>query len=369
MPEPTPAYPFQTDWNRIAKLIVHDSLKTEPGERVLLHVDPNYFPELTEQVRMEILRAGAVEVASVLRDSPGLHALRKKLRRREEPAMKEMEDKAVRSLFDASDIYIWLPTSWNMAWYQTEEILTSWQGRSVHFHWITDVVDPHVFQKFSEAYVRALFIDYEALDARQMRMIGMLRGAEVRITCPRGSDLKVQVSDKARFHRGNGNASRAFIAENARPGSARDREVELPCGLVRTIDISEPEGTLVVANQEYRGRFMGTMRYTFRGGRLVELGAERNEAWLRKMWETEETGAKDQAAELNIGTNPELRPIPGIDDFPYYGYGAGIVRFDIGMNWESGGPLASSFHRWLAFADATLTANGRKLVDRGELVA
>ena len=62
------------------------------------------------------------------------------------------------------------------------------------------------------------------------------------------------------------------------------------------------------------------------------------------------------------------RPIPGIDDFPYYGYGAGIVRFDIGMNWESGGPLASSFHRWLAFADATLTANGKVLVDRGELV-
>lgn len=368
MPEPTPAHPFQTDWNRIAKLIVHQSLKIEPGERVLLHVDPNYFPELTEQVRIEVVRAGAVEVGALLRDSPGLDALRKKMRRREEPALMEMEDKTMSALFDLSDVYIWLPTSWQLAAYQTEHILTRWQGRSVHFHWITDVVDGHVFQKFSEAYVRGLFVDYAALDARQLRLIDALRGSRVRITCPRGSDFSVDVSDQALFHRGNGDASRKFIADNARPGSARDREVELPCGLVRTIDIANPAGALVVPNQYYRGRFVGTMRYTFANGRLSELGAERHEDWIRHMWHTEETGAKDQAAELNIGTNPELRPIEGIDDLPYYGYGAGIVRFDIGMNWESGGPLASSFHRWLAFPDATLTANGKTIVERGELI-
>ena len=368
MPQPTRAFPFQTDWNRIAKLIVHQSLATQRGERVLLHVDTNYFPELIEQVRIEILRAGAVEVASVLRDSPGLDAARRKLRRREEPALREMEDAAIGALFDICDIYIWLPTSWNMAMYQTEHILTRWPGRSVHFHWITDIEDAHVFQKFSEAYVRGLFIDYAALDERQLRLIDALRGSNVRITCPRGTDFSVDVAADARFHRGNGNASREFIAKNARPGSARDREVELPCGLVRTIDIRNPRGRLIVADQQYRGRFVGTMRYEFSGGRLSELGAERHEDWVRRCWREEETGAKDQAAELNIGTNPELKPIAGIDEFPYYGYGAGIVRFDIGMNWESGGPLDSSFHRWLAFADATLTANGRTVVERGELV-
>jgi hypothetical protein len=137
---------------------------------------------------------------------------------------------------------------------------------------------------------------------------------------------------------------------------------------VRTIDIANPSGVLVVPDQHYRGRFVGTMRYEFANGRLAALHAERHQDWVRRMWETEDTGAKDQAAELNIGTNPELKPIPGIDDLPYYGYGAGIVRLDIGMNWESGGTLDSSFHRWLAFSDASLTANGRAVVERGNLI-
>jgi hypothetical protein len=72
--------------------------------------------------------------------------------------------------------------------------------------------------------------------------------------------------------------------------------------------------------------------------------------------------------EINVGTNPELRPIAGIDDIPYYGYGAGVIRIDIGENWESGGILMSSFHAWLTFTDATLSANGVPIVETGELV-
>jgi len=46
-------YDYQTDWTRIARLIVHDALRTAPGERVLIHADPTYFPALTEAVRCE----------------------------------------------------------------------------------------------------------------------------------------------------------------------------------------------------------------------------------------------------------------------------------------------------------------------------
>ena len=53
-------YDFQGDWSRMAQVIVHQSLKTQPGERVLLKTDASYFPELTEQIRIEIVKAGAV---------------------------------------------------------------------------------------------------------------------------------------------------------------------------------------------------------------------------------------------------------------------------------------------------------------------
>jgi hypothetical protein len=40
----------------------------------------------------------------------------------------------------------------------------------------------------------------------------------------------------------------------------------------------------------------------------------------------------------------------------------------LGDNFESGGDNRSSFHHWLFLTDATLTSNGRRVVDRGELV-
>ena len=38
-------------------MIVHESLKTQPGEEVIIHADPTYFPSLTEQVRIELVEA------------------------------------------------------------------------------------------------------------------------------------------------------------------------------------------------------------------------------------------------------------------------------------------------------------------------
>jgi len=88
-------YDYQTDWTRIARLIVHDALRTAPGERVLIHADPTYFPALTEAVRIEINRAGAVELAAHMLHPPGLERARRELRRREDPGLRAIEDRTV----------------------------------------------------------------------------------------------------------------------------------------------------------------------------------------------------------------------------------------------------------------------------------
>ncbi len=362
---PTPCE-FQTDWNRIAKLIVHQALRTEPGERVILHADPTYFPELTEQVRVELTRAGAVEVAAMLLYSPALAEVRRRLRRREDPGLRRQEDEALRALFALADIYIWLPTSWAYNVGQTEEILTTWPGRSVHFHWIMDVADPVVFRALSEQYVRALFIDYAALRDRQRRLVDALRGRTVRITDARGSDLTLAIARDAHFHLGNGDASRAFIQAHARPGSARDREVELPCGAIRTVDVADAEGRLVVPDQTFGGRFVGTLGLTFREGQIRQLTSDHHTALVRALWEAE-TGDRDRIGEFNLGVNPELRPIPGIAEIPYFGYGEGVIRVSLGDNLESGGQNRSSFHHWLFLTDATVSVDGRTIVEQGRL--
>jgi len=66
---------FASDWGKTARLIVHDSLKTEPGEKVIIHADPSYFPELTEQVRIELVRAGAVELSVSMVNSGALETV------------------------------------------------------------------------------------------------------------------------------------------------------------------------------------------------------------------------------------------------------------------------------------------------------
>lgn len=360
-------YDFQTDWNRIAKLIVHQALQTQPGERALLHADPTYFPELIEQVRIELMRAGAVEVAAMLLYSPALDAARRRLRRREDPALRRLEDDALRAVFALADIYIWLPTSWAYNVWQTEQILTTWPGRSIHFHWIMDVADPVVFRALSEQYERALFVDYAALAARQRRLVDALRGRRVRLVDTRGTDLTFAIPRDAHFHLGNGDASRAFIEAHAAAGSARDREVELPCGAIRTVDVEGADGRLVVPDETFGGRFVGALRVEWSDGRIKAITSDHHADHVAAPW-GQETGDRDRIGEFNIGVNHELRPRPGIAEIPYYGYGAGVVRVSLGDNFESGGRNRSTFHHWLFLTDATVTADGQTLVDQGELV-
>src|SRR5436309_1873897 len=365
MPVP---YDYQTDWPRIGRLIVHQALRTEPGELVLIHADPTYFPALTEAVRVEVNRAGAVELATHMLHPPGLERVRRQLRRRDDPATRAAEDRTLAELFALADIYVWLPTSWAYNAGQTEKVLETWPGRAIHFHWIMDVaMDAALFRRLSEVHDAALDVDYGALTGHQERVIEALRGAAVEITDPRGTRLRVRLPPAAHFHLGNGDASRAFIRAHARPGSARDREVELPAGAVRTVDVADAEGVLVTPPEVFGGRAVGSLRLEFAANRITGLSAEHHDAFVQAMWGAE-TGDRDRIGELNIGVNPRLTPVPGLPAIPYYGYGAGVVRVSVGDNAESGGPYRSSYHQWFFLTDATVTADGRRLIEHGRLV-
>jgi hypothetical protein len=197
-------------------------------------------------------------------------------------------------------------------------------------------------------------------------VIGALRTSRVVVTDPRGTRLAFTLRD-AHFHLGNGDASRAFIQSYARPGSARDREVELPCGAVRTVDIEDTEGVLVTPPETFAGRAVGSMRLTFAGNRIVSVASEHHDAFVQAAWQAE-TGDRDRFGEFNVGVNPLLAIVPGVPAIPYYGYGAGVVRVSVGDNAESGGPYRSSYHQWFFLTDATVTANGTPVVEGGRLV-
>ncbi len=197
---------------------------------MLIHADPTYFPALTEAVRIEVNRAGAVELAVHMLHPPGLERVRRELRRREDPASRAMEDRTVAALFALADVYIWLPTSWAYNVWQTEEIIKTWPGRAVHFHWIMDVsMDAGLFRRLSELYDAALWIDYAALTAHQRRVASVLRDSEIEVTDPRGTRLRFELRG-AHFHLGNGDASKAFIDGYAGPGAPGTGRSSCPPG-------------------------------------------------------------------------------------------------------------------------------------------
>src|SRR5262245_47510129 len=266
-------YDYQTDWARVAHLIVHDALRLGSSERVLIHADPTYFPALTEAVRVEVNRAGAVELAVHMLHPPGLERVRRELRRREDPTTRAMEDRSAAALFALADAYIWLPTSWAYNVMQTEEIIKSWPGRAIHFHWIMDVsMDAGLFRRLSELYDAALWVDYAALTAHQRRVVAALQDSEIEITDPRGTRLRFELRG-AHFHLGNGDASRAFIDGYARRGSARDRAGELPAGAIRTADIERTEGVLVTPPESFAGHQVGQVRLEFAENRITKLAS------------------------------------------------------------------------------------------------
>ena len=357
---------FACDWGKIARLIVHDSLKTQPGEKAIIHADPTYFPALTEQVRIELVRASAVELSVQMVNSGGLEAVRRSHRRREDPVLVDMEDKAMASMFDLAGIYIWLPSFWLINPGQTEKIFKTWPGRSTHFHWVIDLNDPVEFGLLSEMYEKALFIDYAALDSRQLELIATLLNSTVQITNPAGTDLTFTLKE-AHFHRGNGQASKEFISSYARPGSARDREVELPAGAIRTVDISDAQGRLVCSGETFLGRQVGTLIYIFENGRITSVESQHHNDYVQAVWGIQ-TGDKDRIGEFSLGVSPGLPNLPEYpESVPYFGYGDGVIRLSLGDNQESGGDVISSYHHWLFLTDATVKADGKTLIERGKL--
>lgn len=363
----TSTFHYRGDWSRMARVIIHQTLQTQPGERVIIHADPHYFPELLEQVRIEIVKAEAVELAAIMLHPPGLEEARTNLRRREDPTLIEMEDKAIDELFSLADIYIWLPTNLALNDGQTEKILKTWQGRSIHFHWEFNPTDPDLFQKLSAMYEQALYIDCQALDERQLRLIDALNNSTVNITNPAGTDLTFKIRD-GHFHRGNGDASKEFINSYAHPGSARDREVELPTGAIRTVDISDAEGTLVCTDEVFEERKVGTLTYRFENNQIVSVQAQHHNDYVQAMWGIY-IGDKGRIGEFNLGVSPALRMLPEHPKVvPYFGYGDGIVRISLGDNQESGGDVISSYHHWLFLTDATVKADDKVISEAGSLV-
>jgi hypothetical protein len=338
-----PPSPSKVDWMRMARLVV-DRWQLQPGERAVLFWERTADRGLAAALRTAIRARGGYVTGEVDTADP-------------------RNDEAWAKTFAAADVAIWLPGNARFDDRPFEHLVErNPRVRSVHFHWFLPP-DAALHDRIEAMYAEAIAVPPEILRKRQAALEKKLRGAKVRITTADGTDLTMEIPKEARFHRNTGEASAAKV-KGAK--SVRDREEELPGGVLRTTDLRGASGILVgYAMFATSGPILAA---TFKEGRVTALESRRAADEIVKRW-NEASGDKSLPAELVISTNPALDAVLPGGFMPYYGYGAGIVRVAIGDNWESGGTNRTPMGEILFFMDkATVVADGKTLVQEGKLV-
>jgi hypothetical protein len=361
----------EVDWGALAHRIV-TSLALEPGERVLLVGHPGFAAELTRPLRMAVVKSGGVDLGFVevlsqpWPEGPAGQALRR-------------SDRTARDIYKAMyegrlDATVFLPgaTSEHPVYQAIQDLMKEGQGRAIHFHWdsngsvviIPGQPAPPAYE-VDRTYQRAVLeTDYVALAAAQRAFGQAVRGGEVRVTTPSGTDLRFRIGNRP-VNIQDGDAS---AARGNRARILIDREVELPAGVVRVAPLEETvQGSLSFPLSTWAGRTVRNLVLHFEHGVVTSLTADEGaEAVERELSESGD-GAR-RFREFALGFNPLLAVPEAGRWIPYYGYGSGVVRLSLGDNQELGGTVAGGYYRWNFFEDASVWVGGQPWVDRGRMV-
>jgi leucyl aminopeptidase (aminopeptidase T) len=347
-----------------------DALQLQPGERVLLRHDPGYFSEIITPLRRLIREKSAIDLGAL--EYVETAALDPNLR----PAAWQAAGEAFLQLLSGVDVYIWLPVRAEVRTTPPAEAqaLANWldQGgrhREVHFHWsqgsvLADGLAGEHSEALDRLYEQALDVDYRAIATAQDRAIVLLRSGTVRVRTPAGTDLRFRIATRP-FNKQEGDAS----PERMKEAHVRvDREIELPCGVLRVAPLEETvRGRLVIPKARMQGKVARNIQFAIEDGRITRVFADENldavEAELKAGGE-----AARRFREFGLGFNPKLKTLPGSEVLPYFGYGAGVVRMSLGDNEELGGEVRGGYRRWFFFPDTTVEVDREILVRDGELV-
>ena len=353
------------DYAAIARRLVQQ-LALKPGERVMSIAMPGVFADLVPHIRYEVIRAGGIDLGVV-------EVLREPVPESFDASTLQQGNVAARAhykmMFRDVDAAIMMPgaTTSHPAYLAMQDWLkddlTEHRGRrTIHFHWVENgsayeipgqPLPPR--HEIDALYQRALLqTDYAALGNVQRRFAQALRSGEVRLTSPRGTDLRFRVGDRP-INLQDGDASQARAAQGR---VLIDKEIELPAGVVRVAPLEESvEGTVAFPTSQWNGRPVEGLKLRFARGRVVDVTATSGqEAVEAEMRSAGEAGAAFR--EFALGFNPLLAVPERGPWIPYYGYGSSVVRLSLGDNTELGGRVTGGYVRWNFFTDVKVTIGG-----------
>ncbi len=139
----------------------------------------------------------------------------------------------------------------------------------------------------------------------------------------------------------------------------------IPAGELAVLpDEKSGEGTIRFDRPiAFLGRWMRGVTVAFENGRVAKWSAEENEEVLRGTWDKSKPGQRDLIGGFEIGVNPLARTGFLQDYLP-----TGNVYIAVGNSEEFGGKNATDFYLASTLTGATVTVDGKAVVEGGRLI-
>jgi leucyl aminopeptidase (aminopeptidase T) len=312
-----------TDLDRAVETVVGDCLGIRGGERVVVVVD-----------------AGTRAIGDALRDAAakaGGDAVLAVMDPREEHGQEPPEP--IAAALKAADVFI-APTTKSLSHTRARKAASDVGARGATLPGVTE-----------DMLARLMACDFPTLQRRSAELARLLSDAdEVRITCPRGSDLRLDLRGRDGISDdGDLTGERAFG--------------NLPCGEGFVSPLTA-EGRMVTGCLASIGLPQGEPPVlTIGGGRLTHATEPEGEKLMQALTAAGELGTN--VAELGIGTN-EKATLTGniLEDEKLIG----TVHVAFGASAGIGGNVSVPVHLDCLILEPTVTIGDTRVLDAGELL-
>jgi len=205
-------------------------------------------------------------------------------------------------------------------------------------------------------------IDYADLQKRGGEVKAALAaGDEVKLTHPNGTDLTVKIKGRPIL------VSDGIIsAEDMKAGGAANAAY-LPAGEVYTTPVAgTANGKLVNSKSFYRGKEINNLTLTFKDGKMVSMtGDGPGFADMKAEYDAVSDPRKDEFSFVDLGINPNVK-LPANSAVGNW-VPAGTISVGTGGNTWAGGTNNVPYGQTISLPGATVTLDGKPIIEGGTL--
>lgn len=215
-------------------------------------------------------------------------------------------------------------------------------------------------EDLAHVFWKGLNTDYRQLEKTGIAIKSLLtNGKKLRLTSHNGTDLTCEITRRPI------RISDGIISDTEEKLGAPNCTVWLPAGEVYVTPVpGTAEGKVVVERKFFQGQEIEDLVLTFKKGKLVNMSAKSGLTPYKAVYEAAGPG-KEDFGYVDIGINPNVQIKPGSKMVAWTA--AGMITIGHGGNSWAGGQSDSDFDCAYHLPKATLTVDGKVIVDEGVL--